>query len=211
MSHGNLVWPVQIIYDQNFCIFIFTKKNCIVTATFDQVSPVSANTLEQRFEALFRTHNQGIYQLALKLTKSPQQACDIMQDVFIKLWESRLEWEEIRNIEAWLYRVTKNRLIDFFRKAAADQRVREKLWKDLQDLQDVQESPQEELDLKEVSGMIHQIVNELPPQRRMVYQLSRDEGLSYHEIAEELSISRHTVKNQLSLALRFLQKKLSLE
>jgi len=179
-----------------------------VTGTFNQVSPLSANTLEQRFETLFRTYNQGIYQLALKLTKSPQQACDIMQDVFIKLWESRLEWEEIRNIEAWLYRVTKNRLIDFFRKVAADQRVREKLWDDLEKMQ---ASPQEELDLKEVSGMIHQIVNELPPQRRMVYQLSRDEGLSYHEIAEELSISRHTVKNQLSLALRFLQKKLSFE
>jgi RNA polymerase sigma-70 factor (family 1) len=205
---GNLVWPIEIIYDQNFCIFIATKKNCIVTGTFNQVSPLSANTLEQRFETLFRTYNQGIYQLALKLTKSPQQACDIMQDVFIKLWESRLEWEEIRNIEAWLYRVTKNRLIDFFRKVAADQRVREKLWDDLEKMQ---ASPQEELDLKEVSGMIHQIVNELPPQRRMVYQLSRDEGLSYHEIAEELSISRHTVKNQLSLALRFLQKKLSLE
>ncbi len=57
--------------------------------------------------------------------------------------------------------------------------------------------------------MIHKAVNQLPPQRRLVYRLNRDKGLSYQEIAEELSISRHTVKNQLSLALQSIHRFLS--
>lgn len=179
-----------------------------MTGLNEQLSYLSENAWASEFELLFKAHNQAIYHLALKVTKSPQQACDIMQDVFVKLWESRSEWGEIRNTEAWLHRVTRNRLIDFLRKTSADQRLMNRLWNDLQQ---AQQTPLEDFDLKEAASMVHQIVNELPPQRRMVYQLSRDKGLSYHEIAEELSISRHTVKNQLSLALRFLQKKLSLE
>ncbi len=168
----------------------------------------SEKDLESAFGKLFEDHNQAIYLLALKVTKSPEQACDIMQDVFIKLWENRDQWDEIRNLEAWLHRVTRNRLIDFLRKTAADQRLQEKLWKQVQQ---IQPSMEEELDGKESAAMVLQIINELPPQRKLVYLLSREQGLNHHEIAEELSLSRHTVKNQLSLALRFLQKKLSLE
>lgn len=164
--------------------------------------------LELRFERIFNEHNQSVYQLALKVIKSGPQACDIMQDVFVKLWEIRDQWEEIRNMEAWLHRVTRNRLIDVLRKVAADQRLQDKLWKRVQDEQTNTEA---ELDAKESATILQQIINELPPQRKLVYLMSREQGLNYNEIAEELSVSKHTVKNQLSLALRFLQKKLSLE
>ena len=164
--------------------------------------------LELEFERIFNEQNQSVYQLALKVTKSGPQACDIMQDVFIKLWETRYQWEEIRNMEAWLHKVTRNRLIDFLRKAAADQRLQDKLWKRVKD---EQPSAEGALDAKESATIVQQIINELPPQRKLVYIMSREQGLNYNEIAEELSVSKHTVKNQLSLALRFLQKKLSLE
>jgi len=179
-----------------------------VKGVTDTYSLHSGKEMENEFEVLFKEHNQSVYLLAFKVTKSHQQACDIMQDVFVKLWESRLQWEEIRNFEAWLHRVTRNRLIDFLRKVAADHRLQEKLWNTLQLNQ---ESSETALDLKESAAILQGIVNELPPQRKLVYQLSRDKGLNYNEIAEELSISRHTVKNQLSNALRFLQKKLTLE
>ncbi|KYP15748.1 RNA polymerase sigma-70 factor [Flavihumibacter sp. CACIAM 22H1] len=168
----------------------------------------SDKELENEFESLFKTHNQSVYLLALKVTKSHQQACDIMQDVFVKLWEMHPQWGEIRNFEAWLHRVTRNRLIDFLRKTAADHRLQDKLWNSMEQ-QDY--SADSALDLKDSTAKLQLIVDKLPPQRRLVYQLSRDKGLSYTEIADELSISRHTVKNQLSHALRFLQKKLSLE
>lgn len=165
--------------------------------------------LESVFENIFRLHQQQLYQVAFKVTKNHQQAADIVQDVFLKYWECRFQWDDIQRPEAWLHRVLKNRLIDFLRKASANQRMLDKLWKRIQDPQPT--PVYQQLDLKESTAMLEKVVDELPPQRKMVYRMSRDLGLNYQEIADELSISRHTVKNQLSLALRFLQKKFFLE
>jgi len=167
---------------------------------------MSDKDLEALFGKLFRKYEHPLHRLALKVIKSNQMSRDIVQNVFFKLWERRSQIRNIENIEAWLYRVTKNELIDFLRKTAADDRLREGLWREMQFSI---KSTEQAIDAKECNNMIYRAVDQLPPQRRLVYTLNRDKGLSYQEIAEELSISRHTVKNQLSLALRFIHRFLS--
>jgi RNA polymerase sigma-70 factor (ECF subfamily) len=145
--------------------------------------------------------------LAFRVTKSPQQAGDIVQEVFLKLWEHRHSIHEIDNMHAWLSRVVRNKLTDFLRKAAADDRLKASLWRKIQHRQNATEQP---LEIKESDMLFHDAVEQLPDQRKIVYRLNRDTGMSYQEIADQLSISKHTVKNQLYLAIRFLQKRLSI-
>jgi RNA polymerase sigma-70 factor (family 1) len=155
--------------------------------------------LEFMFSDLFRQHEHKLYTLALKLTKSDQLAKDIIQEVFLKLWDQRNQLTSILNIEAWLYRVTENKIIDFLRKASADNRLKEKIWNQLQQI--VNESEQY-LAAKEYNQIIQKAIDQLPPQRKLIYQLNKENGMSYLDIADELQLSKHTVKNQLSTAIK---------
>lgn len=155
--------------------------------------------LEIFFSDIFRQHENRLYTLALRLTKSEQTASDIIQEVFLKLWEQRENMACITNMGAWLYRLTENKVIDFLRKAAADHRLKEKIWAGLQQIMNEAEL---HIAAKEYNQIIQKAINQLPPQRRLIYQLNKEEGLNYQQIADELRISRHTVKNQLFTAVQ---------
>ncbi|HMI62843.1 MAG TPA: RNA polymerase sigma-70 factor [Puia sp.] len=159
--------------------------------------------MEDIFRQLYDRHAPSLHQLAFRVTRSDQQSKDIIQEVFLKLWGHRAEIAVIDNMEAWLYRVTENKLMDFLRKTAADERLRQALWNRAKTSVDETE---ELLEAKECSSNIHKAISLLPPQRQLIYQLNREKGLNYKEIAEALSISRHTVKNQISMALRSIQR-----
>jgi RNA polymerase sigma-70 factor (family 1) len=160
--------------------------------------------LEMLFASIFKTHEYRLYTLALKLTKSDLFAKDIIQEVFLKLWEHRASLGAIDNIEAWLYRLTENKVIDFLRKAAADGRLKETLWNKMPD----NRQAEPEIEVKEYDHIIQKAIDQLPPQRKLIYYLNREEGLNYQQIANELHISRHTVKNQLSNALQSIRRKI---
>jgi RNA polymerase sigma-70 factor (family 1) len=163
-------------------------------------------TMEVLFSDLFRQHEHRLYTLALRLTKSDQSAKDIIQEVFLKLWDHRASLHHITNIEAWLYRITENKVIDFLRKASADARLKQKIWNQLQQIANESE---QYLAAKEYNEIIQKAIEQLPPQRRLIYQLNRENGLNYQEIARELNISKHTVKNQLFTAVQSVRKFLS--
>lgn len=162
--------------------------------------------LELLFGALFQQYEYRLYTLAQRLTKSDQYAKDVVQEVFLKLWEHRHGLHAIQHIEAWLYRLTENKVIDFLRKAAADGRLKEAIW---DKMPREAEEPATLVETKEFSQIIQQAINSLPPQRKLIYQLNREKGLNYQEIARELQISKHTVKNQLSTALQSIRHFLS--
>lgn len=154
---------------------------------------------ERRFLEVFRDQEARLFALALKMTKSAVHAQDLVQETFLRLWEHREEMPAIRNMDAWLYRVMENKLMDFLRKAAADERMREQIWSSLSG---GPLSPAAIAENREYHALVGKAIDQLPPQRRLIYRLNREEGMSYTEIADELKISRHTVKNQLSSALQ---------
>lgn len=158
--------------------------------------------LELIFAGIFKTYEYRLYALAVKLTKSDLYARDIIQEVFLKLWEHRESISSIDNIEAWLYRLTENKVIDFLRKAAADGRLKEALWNKLPGNQQSVHA----VEVKEYDHIIQKAIDQLPSQRKLIYYLNREEGLNYQQIANELHISRHTVKNQLSTALQSIRR-----
>jgi RNA polymerase sigma-70 factor (family 1) len=154
---------------------------------------------EASFTAIFREHEYKLHMLALRLTKSDQYAKDIIQEVFLKLWAQWDRIREIENMEAWLYRLTENKVVDFLRKVSADTRLKQAIW---HNLHEIINEPQAQVEAKECSQIIQKAIDQLPPQRRIIYRLNRERGMNYREIAGELHLSRHTVKNQLSSALR---------
>ena len=160
--------------------------------------------LEAHFIGIFREHEYKLYTLALRLTKSDLYAKDIIQEVFLSLWDHRSNIAAIQNMEAWLYRVTENKVLDFLRKAAVNARLKKALWDNMQDI--LTNDAIDLVEAKECESIIRKAVDSLPPQRQLIYRLNRDKGLSYQEIADELSVSRHTVKNQVFSALESIRK-----
>ena len=163
-------------------------------------------SLEATFNVIFREQEYKLYTLSLRLTKSDQYAKDIVQEVFLKLWEHRKRMHEIDNVEAWLYRVTENKVVDFLRKASADNRLKKAIW---HNLHEILNDTGTQVEAKEFNTLIQKAIEKLPPQRKIIYRLNREKGLNYQEIADELHISRHTVKNQLHESLKFIRSFLS--
>ena len=162
----------------------------------------NANDFESEFARLVKEQEQALKTLAFRVTKCEQLAKDVVQDVFLKLWEQRDQFHKIDNINGWLYRVTENKLIDFLRKTAADKKLMQKTWSRIQDFTNETEL---NLTAKESEKMIARGIENLPAQRQLIYRMNREQLLNYNQIAEELRISRHTVKNQISHALQSLR------
>jgi RNA polymerase sigma-70 factor (ECF subfamily) len=133
------------------------------------------------------------------MTKSDEIAKDIIQDVFLKLWEQKDSIASIDNMEAWLYRLTENKVIDFLRKTATDNKLKDVVWNNVQEI--VNEAELHSA-AKEYNQIIRSAIEQLPPQRKLIYKLNKEEGMNYQEIADHLHISKHTVKNQLYTAVQ---------
>ncbi|MBS1665411.1 MAG: RNA polymerase sigma-70 factor [Bacteroidetes bacterium] len=155
--------------------------------------------LEQLFNELFREYEHPLYLFALKLLKSETAAKDIIQDVFLKLWLIRDQLSEIKNISSFLYRLTENKVIDSLRASASDQKKKEALWRRLE--RSHEQDAAVDVERKEYHAIIQQAIEQLPPQRKAVYLLSRAEDKPQKEIASLLQISPNTVRNQLVKAI----------
>ncbi|MBL1408256.1 RNA polymerase sigma factor [Sphingobacterium faecale] len=154
------------------------------------------------FNDIFISQEKGLFKLAFHLTKDQHIARDIVHDVFLKLWETRDQFEKIKSMESFLFILTRNKVMDYLRKASADVRLKETIW---HSMQQISAEPIHPVEDKEFRSELQQAIDMLPPQRKIIY-LMRDEGYNYKEIANELQISHHTVKNQLSAALKSIRK-----
>ena len=176
----------------------------------NESSGVQRDVHEELFNELFRQHEHHLYTFLLKVTRSDAQSKDILQEVFLKLWMIRNQLNEIENIKAFLYRLTENKLIDFLRAAATQQKLKQQLWRNLQATETEQPDYIEENEYHEI---IRRAVMQLPPQRRTIYLLSKHEGVKQKQIALALNISPNTVRNQLASAflniLSYVRKNLS--
>jgi len=134
-----------------------------------------------------------------------EDARDIVQDVFLKLWHDRLTLQIHTGPGNYLYTATRNRVIDHIRKNA----IREEYGMLLQHLGTNEAADaQQLLAAKELALRVQQALSALTPKVREVYRLSREQQLSIPEIAAQLNVSEQTVKNQLTTALNHLRKSL---
>ncbi|MHB9011272.1 MAG: RNA polymerase sigma-70 factor [Ignavibacteriaceae bacterium] len=151
---------------------------------------------QNAFKEIYKRYWEKLYLFAYKIIKDKDICEDIIQEVFTDLWIRRKE-KEIGNISAYLYKAVKFQVFNQFRKMKlVDKHVEEF------DNFISQHNLAEYIEYKDIYSRVETEIVKLPEQRRIIFQLSRDEGLSNKEIAQKLNISVQTVKNQISHALK---------
>lgn len=158
------------------------------------------------FRELFDAFRKKLYAGAFKITKSADAAEDIVQEIFTRIWENRCCLKEVEDPAAYIFTIAYHESFRYLKRVAADQKLYESVRRRMKTSDNKTE---EWLEVKETEQIVHHLINELPTQRQLIYKLSREEGLSYKEIADRLHISSLTVKKQLQLALRNIRSGLS--
>jgi RNA polymerase sigma-70 factor (family 1) len=161
---------------------------------------------EIAFGNLFHAWRDKLYFYILRITNSSETAEDVLQDVFCKLWIKRDDLSEVNNFGAYLFRMAHNHAISGMRRMAQETIILSELRREaLSSGLPIDET----LLCKQVQEKLKQIVDQLPRQQRLVYTLSREQGLKQEEIALQLDITVSTVQNHMTQALRNIRKQLS--
>jgi RNA polymerase sigma-70 factor (ECF subfamily) len=155
------------------------------------------------FTAFYLAYHHKIYSYALKLTRCREQAQDIAQDVFMKMWENKKSLAKVRHVKAYLFTVCRNTSLTMQSRAACEQKIKEQLSADNQLFY-------EEIDSCEVYPIQEQLlqlaIKQLPPRRRRIFWLCKIEGRSHREVARELGVSPGTINDHIVKATKAIRK-----
>ena len=162
---------------------------------------------EQAFELFFRKFNVRLCAFANKFLDNPEEAQEVVQDMFVKLWENRDEIDPENSLKSYVFKIVQNLSINRLRRKKVESRYAE-IYK-LVYIDNHEFSAHESLLARELEAHIVHSIKKLPAECRKIFELSRSEGLKYREIAETLHISVKTVEAQMSKALRSLRIELT--
>ena len=158
------------------------------------------------FNDLFQIYGNRIFRFAVGYLKSEHDAEELVQDVFMKIWEKRSELKENLSFKSYIFTIAFNIIRKHFVKKALTAKYFEQ-----QVIEDADLSTIQNIDFQSTKKAIDHLVNQLPARRKEVFIKSRFEGLTTKEIADELGTSPKTVENQLGEALRFIREYLGKE
>ena len=155
------------------------------------------------FYNIYERYSKRLYGFVLRYIKLKEDAEEIVQVVFIKIWESRNKIDAYASFESFLFTIAYNTTISLLRK-----RTNEKKYLDhLKSMQHPVNSPSliDEIHFNELNERVQSLLDDLTPRQKEIFQLSREEGLSHDEIAKKLDISINTVKKHMANTLAFLK------
>src|SRR2546427_6542237 len=155
------------------------------------------------FEALYRAYWQRLYAFAFRYVHSKEDAEEVTQDVFFRIWRGRADWIPAGAVRNYLYLSVRNAARDRLQRAAVARRRRVGTAQ-LVTVADIQP----DLEAAELAPGGERALADLPPQRSAVGRLRLIDGLSYAEIAHRLAISEKTVETQLARGLKFLRDRI---
>ncbi|MCW1734359.1 RNA polymerase sigma factor [Anaerorudis cellulosivorans] len=160
---------------------------------------------QKAFEKLFERYHKKLYAYLMRLLDSKEDAEEIVQESFIKIWEKREEFIEGYSFDAFLFKIAKNTFLNFTR-----EKVNRRVFEDhFQLINEVESGKTDDYVIfKETREIIRLIIEGMPPRRREVFMMRKVEGLSRKEISEKLGISVITVDSQLLKANTYLKDEL---
>lgn len=169
---------------------------------------VSANVFydDNAFERLFKAHYKALHAYANVMLRDEDLAEEIVQNVFLKIWERREELNVEVSVKAYLYRMVHNACLNHFKHNKTKARYEDYA---VHSMAGESNKASQRLELKELEQKIGEALNELPQQCRVIFQMSRFEELKYKEIADQLGLSIKTVENQMGKALKIMRSKLA--
>lgn len=153
------------------------------------------------FLEIYRSFYGKVFTFVLSLVKSKANAQDITQNIFMKLWKNRKKLQHIKSMDDYLFILSKNACMDYFRKASRKKETSTDVFDEFL-LSRIVSSPEKRIDaISDIEELRH-VIDSLPSKRRDIFIMSRFDGLSNDEIASILGVSKKTVENQISLATK---------
>ena len=155
------------------------------------------------FERLFENYSQKLYRFSLSYLKSETEAEEIVQDVFLKLWENRDKLRNETSFQSYLFTIAFNDIRKHFNKKARDERYRTEILDFLSD-----ENPSVETipDFETLVIKLESLIDQMPDRRKEIFRKRKKEGKAVRDIAGEMEISQKTVENQITEAMNYLKK-----
>lgn len=161
------------------------------------------NSEKAAFQELFERYAPRIYQFSISYLKSSPDAEELVQDVFLKIWEKREILDQSKNVKAYIFKIAVNSVYDFIRRKNIEavfadfaranfDRTTDHTW--------------HSVIFEEMTTKLTRLKARLPEQQRNIFHLSKEEGLTNDEIAEKLNLSKRTVENHLYRAVSFLKE-----
>ena len=154
------------------------------------------------FETLFKEQYQPLFFYAVKFVFRHDIAEELVQDVFVQLWENRKSLQIKTSIKSYLYTAVRNRCLNYLKSHW------HRMVEDDAILEGFSAEAQGAVDNESLKKLIQQGIQSLPEKCRIIFTLSRQAGLTYDEIAEELGLSKETVKSQIKIAIQKLRNHL---
>ncbi|MFD2598252.1 RNA polymerase sigma factor [Sphingobacterium corticis] len=159
------------------------------------------------FDELFLRHKRTLYRHAYRMIPDTELCNDILQDVFLSLWAKRGKWKLQTTPLAYLYHAIRNKILDHI----SHEKVVARYMDELIDFGKQGQCFTEDYLLeRELLALIEEKKADLPKRTKEIFELNKEQHLTYKEIADKLAISEHTAKKQVHNALRYLRAKLTL-
>lgn len=159
------------------------------------------------FNALFRQFSARLYHFAYSYLKSAEEAEEIVQDTFIRIWERRESIDTAYSFSGFIFTVAHNMILNRIRKIRNENSYKASFARTTVNQQNQTEEEVLAADLQRVQ---QEALVELPLKRKMIYQMIREDGMTYKQVAEKLNISVKTVEWQMAEAIKHFRAKLSL-
>lgn len=154
---------------------------------------------EQALRSIYDAFSSRMFDVAFLILKDTGWSEDVVQEVFVKLWNSRAKLDPNGSLLSYLYVLTKRTSLNKLRDIKSFSSDFEQLWTNISRLSDCSH---EQLIAKELSDRLDGVLDKLPERQREIFRLSRFEGLTHQQIAEALNVSPNTVKNHMVQALK---------
>jgi RNA polymerase sigma-70 factor (family 1) len=162
--------------------------------------------LQQRdrdaFKEVYNACLPTLYNFVLKMVKSPELAEDACHDAFIKLWEHADRLDPLKPIQPFLFEIAKNHLLNLIERSNKEKDIIAGMMKHAEKGVNTTE---QNYQFTETSALLADAIEQLPPQRKQIFQLCKQEGFTYEQAAARLQISESTVNNQMVKALKLLK------
>ncbi len=157
---------------------------------------------EDAFCELYATYKNRLIYFAMRFLKSREYAEDVFQDAFTVVWQSRRFINPDASFSSYLYTIMRNRILNQLRNSANEEKLKESI---LSQALDYTEDTKREVMLNDLKSLISNVLQQLTPRQREIFEMSREAQLSHKEIADKLGISVNTVQEHISISLKLIR------
>ena len=159
----------------------------------------------EAFDVVFEKYGNRLFGFVLKYLKSKEESEELVQDVFLKIWENRKTLKNDSSLKSYLFTITYHDICKSFRK----KQLQKKLKEDIGLSTYITRDTEEQIEYHSILEQIEKLIEKLPPKQKEIFKIRWSKGKSSQEIAKEMSISPGTVDNHISASLKYLRKHIS--